>query len=119
MAKPSFRWESEPEVVFTSGFNRYAQEVIATIQAICLKYQPIVENWMKDNAKWTDRTGNARQALYADVEELAMGAALILDHGMDYGVFLELSMQGTYQIIKPALDEFGPKIWDEVKRMLA
>jgi hypothetical protein len=37
---------------------------------------------------------------------------------MDYGTFLELANQGRFAIITPALDVFGPQIWNDAKALI-
>ena len=65
--------------------------------------------YMKVNAKWTDRTGNARNGLGAEViwkpKELH---AIRLFHRMWYGIFLETRWAGRFAIILPTIQKFGP-----------
>jgi hypothetical protein len=63
---------------------------------------------MKSNAKWTDRTGNARQGLNADVQVSTNNVAIVLYHTVPYGVFLEVRWGGRYAIILPAMQYGGP-----------
>lgn len=114
-----FEWESDPEVVFYELGTVYAETINMAVFAICQSYVPEIENWMRSNAPWTDRTGNARQSLWSDVEHVANTAVdLIMSHGVDYGKWLEIANAGQYAIITPALDYFAPKIWADIKRML-
>lgn len=113
-----FVWKTPPSAVFPLGAVAYIEAVRKGIKAIVQKYAPEVQNWMRANAGWTDRTGNARQALHTEVEALTDQIALYLAHGMTYGVHLELRNSGRYAIIGPALDEFAPKIWADVSRMM-
>jgi hypothetical protein len=73
---------------------------------------------MKENAPWTDRTSNARQTLWAEVFAMSDVVVLAFGHGMDYGTFLELANQGRFAIITPALDVFGPQIWNDAKALV-
>lgn len=115
----TFEWESDPEVVFYELGTAYAETINTAVYAICQSYAPEIENWMRSNAPWTDRTGNARQSLWSDVEQVANTAVdLIMSHGVDYGKWLEIANAGRYAIITPALDYFAPKIWADIKRML-
>lgn len=70
---------------------------------------------MKENAPWTDRTGDARRGLMAYVEEdespYAIGVIrLTYSDDIDYGVWLEFAYQGRWGIIAPALDYWGPRV---------
>lgn len=119
MAKSvSFHWESNPEDTFTAGVQQYSDDLVTMLQQIALEFEPQIENWMKTNAPWVDRTGNARQSLCAEVEQIVMGARIALDYGVSYGVFLELGMQSEYAIIAPALDYWSPLIWKEVQKRM-
>ncbi len=115
-----FEWARPPDVVFEELAYSVASAVHRGVKAIVQRWAPEIENWMKDNAPWTDRTGNARQTLYTEIEEIVNQAvALSLAHGVYYGIFLELCNAGRYAIVGPALDTFGPRIWEDVERMLS
>jgi hypothetical protein len=97
----------------------YAQAIQAGAAALAARYAPEIEAWMKQNAIWTDRTGNARQTLSAEAAELSAGLIEItLSHGVEYGIWLELAHGGSYAIIGPAIDYFAPRIWADVQRMV-
>lgn len=116
----SFEWDVTPEVAFGQLTAAYAQAIRRGIRAIAARRAPEIEAWMKQNAVWTDRTGNARQTLHTEVEDLSLDMVQItLDHGVSYGVFLELANAGTYAIIAPALDYWGPQVWSDVQAMLS
>lgn len=109
-----------PEQVFLANYDAYIEDLYATLEALLQSYAPRIEAWMKQNAVWTDRTGNARQGLLTDVE-VVIGEALYLyaAHKMDYGAYLELNHQGRFAIIVPALEHFAPLIWRDVKALFA
>ena len=112
-------WREPPGEVFEQGAVDYATALHHYVLAVANRWTPEIENWMKENAPWTDRTGNARQGLYSDVTEIAQSAVvIILGHGVEYGVFLELANAGRYAVVMPALDHFLPKIWADVRRGL-
>jgi len=82
-------------------------------------YAPKIEAWMKAYAPWKDQTGNARQALHAEVEALVRDSySIVLTSGMPYGYWLELKYQGRYAIIQPALDYWFPIVIAEVRRIM-
>ena len=83
---------------------------------------PEIEQWMKDNALWTDRTGRARAGLHTEVEKMVGQVyTIVLDHGEDvpYGVWLELKNQGRYAIIQPALDFWFPVVWGRINEFVS
>lgn len=113
-------WKEPPGEVFDRGTAAYGTALHQYVVAVAHRWTPEIENWMKENAPWTDRTGNARQGLYSDVTQIVNQAVIIiLGHGVEYGVFLELSNASRYAVVMPALDRFLPKIWADVRRGLA
>jgi len=73
-----------------------------------------IENQSKQNAPWTDRTGNARNTIYAFVEQNGKNLELLHGIGVEYGKYLETSNQGKFRIIKPTIDDFTPKIKKDI-----
>lgn len=69
-----------------------------------------IENQEKRNAPWTDRTGNARNTIYAFSERDGDNIEIFTGIGIEYGKYLEVSNQKKFAIIKPTVDEFLPKI---------
>ena len=59
------------------------------------------------NAKWTDRTGSARQRLNAYVSATANGYRITLAHGVDYGIWLELAHEKRFAIIPQTINQVG------------
>jgi hypothetical protein len=66
------------------------------------------ESMMRENAPWTDRTGNARAGLKAEHKAVPMVShELILFHSMPYGIWLEVRWSGRYAIIGPTMITVG------------
>lgn len=108
-----------PEIAFSELAEAYATAIHAGVKTLAERYSVEIEAWLKDNAPWTDRTGNARQSLYSEVTDIANQAVIIiLGHGVDYGTFLELAHGGNYAVIGPALDYFIPRIWRDVRALV-
>lgn len=61
----------------------------------------------QSNAKWTDRTGAARQRLNAYVSAMANGYRITLAHGVEYGIWLELAHEKRYAIIPQTINYVG------------
>ena len=87
--------------------------------AILGSYAAEMENWMKDNAAWTDRTANARNSLSAEVEFMddlwrltAMGGG-----PPDYVQCLELAHGAKYAVVRPCLLHFAGDILRDLKRI--
>lgn len=81
-----------------------------------------VENYMKQNHPWQNRTGRAEAGLHTKVENLSGGigsrVAIGLYHGDIvwpwYGIHLEYSMGRRFAIIEPTQKFYGPKIINEL-----
>lgn len=78
-----------------------------------------MERWAKENAPWTDRTGQARQRLtgqaYWEDKNIVVAA---IAHQVDYGIWLELAHQRKYAILEKALEEHRGEIEEAVKTLL-
>ncbi len=93
------------------NMDLYVQKVMWAIRQVATLYSGIMETYAKDHAPWGDVTGNARQALYAGVEELANDTVrLYLSHGVFYGLFLEVRFAGRYSVIWPTIETYLPQI---------
>ena len=113
----SFEWESDPAIVFSEAVDEGVMTIRLMVRAVLLSFAPVMEAWMKDNAPWTDRTGNLRASLHTELETFSDAFALTADYGLDYGVFLELANSGQYSIIALTIDVFAPKIFDALERV--
>lgn len=56
---------------------------------LCENIAKDLENQAKTNAKWTDRTGNARQGINGKSNFNGKKATITLSHGVSYGRILE------------------------------
>lgn len=84
----------------------YATRVRLAVISVAEFLAPMMEAYAKDNAPWTDRTGNARQGLRGFVEEVSQTIVdIYISHGMDYGIYLEVSFAGRYAILWPTIQE--------------
>ncbi|WPD20180.1 hypothetical protein [Thermaerobacter composti] len=73
----------------------------------------LAQNWagrmeahMKREAPWEDRTGNARNGLFAGASFDGHTVRIRLGHTVHYGVYLELANEGRYAIIGPTRRKF-------------
>ena len=70
-----------------------------------------VLSYAKDNAPWSDRTGNARAGLESAVLVGEGEVTLELYHTVDYGLWLEVIQNGRFSIIMPTLELFAPGVF--------
>lgn len=66
-----------------------------------------LQNFARENRKWTDRTGQARQRLTGYVGKSHVGYRINLAHGVNYGLWLELANEKKYSIIPQAIEYVG------------
>lgn len=62
-----------------------------------------LQNYARDKAPWTDRTGHARQRLTGTVTSMTSGYKITLAQGVDYGIWLELAHEKRFAIIQPTI----------------
>lgn len=100
----NFKFDANSLVDGLAGFEDKADAAIrmyAETSALSL------QNSARQNARWTDRTGHARQRLTGDVLTVEKGYKLRLAHGVDYGKWLELAHEKRFSIIPEAIEYVG------------
>ena len=115
------KWSKTPEQAYKELYDEYAETIEKEVMRIITRYKGEIENHMKAEAPWTDRSGNARQALWADIEHKVRVMITVTfghSHGIEYGVYLEFANAGKYAIVNPTFDIFAPRIWADIERML-
>ena len=63
---------------------------------------------MKNERRWQDRTGAARDNLRCRVYDSGKALRLAASHGVPYGVYLEHGHQGRYAILQPTVSSQWP-----------
>lgn len=66
-----------------------------------------LQNSARENRKWTDHTGHARQRLTGYVGKIPEGYRITLAHGVDYGIWLELAHEKRFAIIPRTIEYVG------------
>jgi len=84
------------------------------------RQKQIAVGWMRSNAPWTDRTGNARSGL-STVGRYNSGESytLVLFGRMPYNIWLEVRHSGRYAVIIPALVDQGPKLMRTLNKLFS
>jgi hypothetical protein len=120
-----FRWLDDPPEAFGRMHDRKSWAIYGQLYKLSSRFQMEIENWMKANASWQDRTGNARQGLAVDVIPAPTKITLVLTIGrhpnggfLSYGKHLELSMGGEYAIVGPAVDHWAPKVFEAARSLV-
>ncbi|AVR56915.1 hypothetical protein PBI_TRISCUIT_42 [Microbacterium phage Triscuit] len=77
-----------------------------------------LEEIMKSDAPWADRSGAARAGLNASVENQAGVVSIILAHGVEWGKWLELIQNGRFAIVGPTLERHARRItYNAIRRI--
>lgn len=90
-----------------SGVSEFEIRFAAAVQKFASTAAKQLETYAKQNARWKDRTGDARRRMKGDSEAVAGGYKLSLAHGVNYGIWLELAMERRYAIIEETIDKVG------------
>lgn len=77
-----------------------------------------LESDAKANARWTDRTGDARKRLIGYLTETPTAVRLNLSHGVDYGIWLELANEKRFAIVEPTIRMTSPYILRDFQGLL-
>lgn len=114
-----FKWEVDPKVAFEDLAQNYAQTIFTTGRIVAQQRAGDMVEWCQENAVWTDRTGDARRTLHADVADSpGVATTITLAHGVPYGIWLEIANQGRFAIIAPAIDHWAPIIMQDIQRLI-
>lgn len=106
----SFRWDSTKLITNVQNAGPRINRAITA----AVEYQATrSENYMRNNAKWTDRTANARNGLRAIPSHTENQHVITLTHSVPYGIWLEVRWSGKYGIIPEAVRVGG----DELMRL--
>lgn len=72
---------------------------------------------LKAEAPWQDRTTQARNTLWAEPYGTARNGGIRMGHGKEYGIYLEESNQGRFQVIMPVLLKTGRALMRSMEAM--
>lgn len=109
MSRSSFRLEGNLQANLAGMKDKHKQAMVLSARYVATQS----ESFMRSNAPWTDRTGNARSGLRAKVVSSGDKVAIVLHHSVPYGPYLEVRFGGKYGIIPAAMAAAGP-LWVEV-----
>ena len=123
-----FQWVVSPKVI-ADRLDAYGRKAMVAIQAVANFWGQMIQDKARQDARWEDRTGNARSGLFFAVDgfglETITGEVTVenteaqdvtiesgdkdtliitLAHTMFYGKFLELSNGGRYAIIMSTIE---------------
>ena len=90
-----------------SGMANAENKVDAAVRMYAETGALKLQNYAKQNAPWTDRTGHARQRLNSYVSAVSNGYKIALAHRVSYGIWLELAHENRFSIIPQTINYVG------------
>jgi uncharacterized protein YlxW (UPF0749 family) len=108
------QWERPPEML-ARDVGDYMERVMKVALIVATDLAQLIQGHAQDNARWTDRTGNARQGLTGMAEVVGTSVVITLFHTMDYGIWLEVAHSGNYAIIMETLHGFFQQVIQELQ----
>lgn len=99
-------------------FEQMQAKTRASLEILANSAAKAMETYAKNTARWTDRTGNARQRLKGSTrwDQTALIAAI--SHNVDYGMWLELCHEKKYAILEEALNSQAQNLLEAYRRFL-
>ena len=100
-------------------FKNEHQRRVRASEALFRSYAAEIGNVLRSGAPWIDRTGNARNSLEA-VTEFAEEAMVLVARGggpPDYVRWLETAMAGRYAILRPTMELYAGRIYQDLVRI--
>ena len=102
----SLQWQGADDMI--RRLQEYNNRIVWAVKQVALYFQAVFEEYARREAKWQDRTGNARAGLHSYITELSQDTVrLWLSHSVHYGLFLEVRWAGRFGII-----------WETIQRHL-
>lgn len=89
------------------GLDSFEERSMQAVRMFAESGAQKLESEAKQNARWTDRSGAARQRLNGSVSDIPKGYRLSLAHGVDYGIWLELAHEKRFSIIPETIRYVG------------
>lgn len=117
----AFKWDVAPNQTLPQMTEAYTKTIFLSGRRVADARAKEAEQWMKDNAPWTDRSGDARAGLNVKVlESPGVLAELVFSHDPDLPrtLWLEIANSGKYAIIAPAIDYWGPILMRDIQRII-
>lgn len=100
------------------GLESYEARAMLAVEMYGRTAAVRLEGYAKKDAPWTDRTGAARNRLTGSTERQVTGVRVMLSHGVDYGMWLELANEKRYAIVAPTINLRSPEIFKGLERLL-
>lgn len=101
-----FRITWDDRIIKEGGFEKYTGRVRRMLPLYMKNTQRQMDAFMRANAPWDDRTGDARRTLHSRIFQQQDEFTIIAGHGVWYGYWLEKKWGGKYGILQKTLNTF-------------
>lgn len=101
------------------GLDNFEKKASAAMLMLAETGALDLQGYAQKQAPWTDRTGAARQRLKGSTDQADESILIIIAHGVEYGIFLELCNEKRFAIVPKSLSAVGPKIIKSFEKLLA
>jgi len=112
----SIEWDMGTIRLRTKALGHVVDKGIAAVMS---KKAVDVQDYARSNAPWTDRTGNARNGLFATSRSGQGTHEIVLYHTVPYGIWLEVRFAGRNAIIRPTIQSQAPLVMKAIEGMLS
>lgn len=113
-------WSRTPADAWSAVVKNRADNIEKDTVIMVDRWTSTATAWMKENARWTDRSEDARNNLYSDVLHVArQTVSLLLSHGptITYAQYLEANPR--FAILGDAVDQFAPLLFRGLQEIAA
>ena len=101
------------------GLERFDNTMQAQLKVVGSTISHNMEAYAKSNHPWTNRTYSAEHQLKGDFTVNDNTLDIMIKHGVDYGIWLELAHEKNYAIIAPTVREEGPRIVSDLDNLMS
>lgn len=110
-------WTKTPTDAWMPKFIDWQFKLVEVVKAVFRAREQEITTWMKAEAIWKDRTGNARRSLHTEIIEEGFIVSLVMQYTIPifYSRYLEAS---RFSILSPALDHWSPVLLADLKKAL-
>lgn len=105
-------------VTNTFNANMVEQRMRAAIGLLADTAAQSMEAEAKTNARWEDRTSNARNSIQGSFGWEGSKAKITLSGNMDYSVCLELAHEKRFAILVPTIQRNAPNVLNAYQRLV-
>ena len=93
-----------------SGLTEAEAKAKVAMKMVGIQGAKKMQIYAQKNARWTDRTGHARQRLTGYIEDYVDKLRICIAHGVNYGIYLEMCNEKRYAILQETVNQTSTDI---------